>query len=100
LLNRIYRRLLIAKPKQLPSKITWKELINGIAANAHINLNQLFDKSRTRSIIAVRKKLIYLAIENNLLTRQQLSQKFSIDPSRITRLYYDYINTINAIPQA
>jgi REP element-mobilizing transposase RayT len=90
----------LAKPKQLPSKITWEELINDIAATAPISLNQIFDKSRTRSIIAIRKQLIYIAIENNLLTRQQLSQKFSIDPSRITRLYYDYLNEINAIPQA
>lgn len=93
-------RMPAANLKKQPSKLTWEELINEAISDTHISLNQLFGKSRTRNLINIRKRLIYAAIENNLLSRQQLSQKFSIDLSRITRLYYDYANKINAITQA
>jgi len=55
--------------------------------NGLVNQEQLVGKCRIRQVVAARKRLIYEAIERNLMTRAQLAKVLQIDPANITRIW-------------
>ncbi|MCE5287472.1 MAG: hypothetical protein LLG02_16735 [Pelosinus sp.] len=75
--------------------LTWGELINKISQEQDIGLDQLLGKCRIRNIVAARRQLVFYALQNNLLTRQQLAEKLLVTPSRITQMYYQFASQEN-----
>jgi REP element-mobilizing transposase RayT len=78
------------KMKHSSHLMSWKELITQIVTEENVNLHQLIGKCRLHHISAARRRLVYEAIENNLLTRQQLAKELSLDYSRISQLYQEF----------
>jgi REP element-mobilizing transposase RayT len=76
-----------AKIEHSSSLISWKDLVTQIVTEENVNLHQLIGKCRLHHVSSARRRLVYEAIENNLLTRQQLAKELSLDSSRISQLY-------------
>ena len=73
-------------------EITWEQLVGKIAAEEQISREQLIGKCRIRQVVAARKRLIYEAIERNLMTRTEIAKLLQMDPANITRIYHQMMN--------
>lgn len=78
-------------------QITWEQLVKRITEEEQVNQEQLLERCRIRKVVAARKLLIYEAVENNVMTRQQLARALAIDPANITRIIQEIENRNKSI---
>ncbi len=78
--------LLQAEMEQSRTKLTWEQLVEKITVEEEISQEKLVGKCRIRKVVAARKRLIYEALERELMTRTQLANVLQIDPANITRI--------------
>lgn len=83
------KALLQPEIEQSRAKLTWEQLVEKITVEEEISQEKLIGKCRIRKVVAARKRLIYEAIERNLMTRTQLAKVLQIDPANITRIYQE-----------
>ncbi|WP_371372543.1 transposase [Sporomusa aerivorans] len=84
--------LLKTEVKKIRTVLTWDQLVAKITVEEKVNQEQLIGKCRIRQVVAARKRLIYEAIERELMTRTQLAKVLQIDPANITRMWQEIIN--------
>lgn len=72
--------------KEKQPELTWAELVEMIVTEEQVSQEQLAGKCRIRKVAAARRRLIYEAIERNLMTRTKLANLLQIDPANITRI--------------
>ena len=87
------KSLLKAEMKKRRTELTWEQLVEKITVEEQVNQEQLVGKCRIRQVVAARKRLIYEAIERNLMTRTQLAKVLQIDPANITRIWQELIDS-------
>ena len=68
------------------SDLTWEQLVHRITVEKQVSQDQLIGKCRIRQVAAARRRLIYEAIERDLMTRAQLAKILQMDPANITRI--------------
>ncbi|MBP2634013.1 MAG: transposase IS200-family protein [Firmicutes bacterium] len=84
--------VLQAKMKQSRTKLTWEQQVEKITVEEGISQEKLVGKCRIRKVVAARKRLIYEALERDLMTRTQLAKVLQIDPANITRICQELTN--------
>ncbi|VBB06622.1 Hypothetical protein LUCI_1858 [Lucifera butyrica] len=72
--------------KKIQPELTWNQLVWKIVREEQVSQEQLVGKCRIRQVVAARKRLIYEAIERNLMTRREMAKLLQIDPANITRI--------------
>lgn len=86
------KSLLKAEAKKTWGYLTWEQLVAKISEEEKVDQEQLVGKCRIRQVVAARKRLVYEAIERELVTRTELAKVLQIDPANITRIWQELID--------
>jgi chromosomal replication initiation ATPase DnaA len=73
------------------SPLGWERLVSLIAEEYGIEEETLISPCRVRKVVAARNRLIFEAINLNLCSRSELARWLNMDPSRISRVLYQYL---------
>jgi len=74
-------------PPAVPDKIAFEQLAQQIAAEFNVGLQELLGRSRARTVVHARNRLIFEAVNRGIASKSQLARMLNLDPARITRAY-------------